>query len=68
MRDYYAERAPVYERVYRYPERQADLQTLSHLVSELLQANRSRLHSFDGIDAEQRQAEAQGVGGARREP
>jgi len=33
MKDYYAERAPVYDRVYSYPERQSDLRTLETLIS-----------------------------------
>ena len=39
MLEYYRERAPVYDRVYRYPERQVDLQTLSETVSEYFRGN-----------------------------
>ncbi len=35
MRDYYRTRAPVYDRVYAYPERQADLEQLSSLLPQL---------------------------------
>lgn len=34
MKDYYAERAPVYDRVYSYPERQDDLRYLEAFVPE----------------------------------
>ena len=40
MRAYYAERAPVYDRVYGYPERQADLLTLRRRVAPLLAGKR----------------------------
>ncbi|MBX2839114.1 MAG: class I SAM-dependent methyltransferase [Gammaproteobacteria bacterium] len=34
MKDYYNERAPVYDRVYRYAERQTDLRILESIVTE----------------------------------
>ena len=34
MKDYYKERAPVYDRVYAYPERQDDLRFLEEYVSD----------------------------------
>ena len=40
MKDHYAERAPVYDRVYHYPERQADLRSLEAYLSS----------AFDGRD------------------
>ena len=33
MREYYKERAPVYDRVYSYPERQDDLRFLENRIS-----------------------------------
>ena len=36
MKDYYANRAPVYDRVYSYPERQSDLRVLEQRVAERL--------------------------------
>jgi len=36
LRDYYRTRAPVYDRVYAYPERQADIATLTDMLPSLL--------------------------------
>lgn len=37
MKSYYKERAPVYDRVYQYPERQKDLRFLENYIAEQLQ-------------------------------
>jgi len=40
MKEYYQKRAPVYDRVYAYPERQADLRFLEEYIPE----------QFSGLD------------------
>ena len=40
MQGYYRERAPVYDRVYAYPERQADLRWLEREIPALLSGRR----------------------------
>lgn len=40
MSDYYKERAPVYDRVYHYPERQSDLRFLEAHIPEVLKGRR----------------------------
>ena len=40
MADYYKERAPVYDRVYGYPERQADLRFLEAHLQEVFRDRR----------------------------